>query len=144
MSTGEPFDFNSADDDRPRRRRRDDDEDVDRSDRRSRNRYDDERDDFDDHPRRRGKKTDGLGMASMIIGICSCVVALPGLCCILFSGLSVIGGIVAVILGFIARSHFPESGTAKAGIITGFIGAGLSVAMVVLAIVLNVGMNLGK
>lgn len=123
------------DDDRPRRRRRrDEDDDFDRP---RRSWGDQERDDYDDDPRGpRSGKNDGLGIASMIVGIISCVLALPGFCCFLFGGLGVIGGIVAVILGFIARGQNPGSGAAQTGIITGFAGAGLSIALVVLNLIL--------
>lgn len=135
-------------DDRPRRRRRDDDEfDDDRDDggRRRRRWADQDRDDFDDDPRGpRSGRADGLGVASMIIGIISCVVALPGFCCILFSGLGLVGGIVAVVLGFMGKSQNPESGQAKTGIITGFIAIGLSVAFVVLSLVLGFGRAMFK
>jgi hypothetical protein len=141
MSRSEPFDFDDDEDDRPRRGRDRDGED----DRPSRRRGDDERDDYDDHaggPRRR--PGDGLGIASMIVGIVSCAVALPGFCCILFSGLGLVGGIVAVILGFISRGQSPQSGQAKAGIITGFIAIGLSIAFVVLSLALGFGRALMK
>src|SRR5687768_10379777 len=125
MSRGEPFDFNSADDDddRPRRRRgRDaDDEDDDRPSRSRRRRGDDLEDDYRDGPRRRGQG-DGLGKAAMITGIASLAITLiTGLlsCLCVFGvigvGLGVIGGIVAIILGFVARSKTPGSGPGLTG-----------------------------
>ena len=114
-----------ADADRPRRRSRDDEGNADDRTRRRRPRDDeddgdddydsyddrprrssrdhDEWDDFDDYPRR--KPSDGLGITSMILGIMSCVIALGGLCCIVFSLGSILGGIVAVVLGFVAKSE---------------------------------------
>jgi hypothetical protein len=142
MSRSDPFEFDDEDDDRPRRRDRDDEGD-DRP--RRRRRGDDARNDYDDDMRgRRRAPSDGLGIASMIAGIISCVVALPGFCCILFSGVGLLGGIVAVILGFMGRSQNPASGQAKAGIITGFVAIGLSVAFVVLSLVLGFGRALMK
>jgi len=119
-------------DDRPsrRRQRRDDDDRPRRS-----SRYDDERDDFDDYPTR--KQGDGLGITSMVLGIISCVVALGGICCTPVSVLSILGGVIAVILGFVARSQNPGSSTAKTGIITGFIGLGLSIVMFVIVVLIR-------
>jgi|GEM_PF-5339964 len=133
-------------DDRPSRRRRDPDyeDDYDEyGDRPRRRHYDDERDDFDDYPRR--KPTDGLGITSMVLGICSCVVALGGVCCGAFSALSALGGIVAVVFGFVSRSKTRvASAPAKTGIITGFIAIIVSVVMFVLWIVLHFAGGFGN
>jgi hypothetical protein len=123
-----------ADDDRPRRRRRR----VEDDDRPRRSWGDQERDDYDDDPRGpRAGRGDGLGISAMIVGTTSCALALPGVCCVLFGGVSLICGIVAVVLGFIGRGQNPTSGMAKTGIITGFAGIGLSVAMVALTVILR-------
>jgi hypothetical protein len=127
------------DEEGPRRRRRRDEDDDDFNRPRRRRRWaDQERDDFDDDPRG-PRPGDGLGMASMVVGICSAALGLLGVCCILFGGLGLVGGIVAVVLGFMARGQNPASGQAKAGIITGFVGIGLSVALVVLSLILGFG-----
>jgi hypothetical protein len=132
------------DEDRPRRRWRDDNsEDDEYEDRPRRRSYDDERDDFDDYPRR--KPTDGLGITSMVLGIMSCVLALPGVCCGVFSLLSILGGIIAVILGFVARSQTRvASGPAKTGIITGFIAIVLAMLLFVAMIALQFGGGIGN
>jgi len=139
-------DMDYEEDDRPRRRPRDPDyeDDYDEyGDRPRRRSYDDERDDFDDYPR--GKPTDGLGIASMVVGILSCVVALPGLCCGVFSILSILGGIIAVILGFVAKSQTRiASAPAKTGIITGFIAIILAVLLLVVMILLHLGGGFGN
>jgi hypothetical protein len=71
-------------------------------------------------------------MWSMIVGIASLVLGL-------FCGLLVIGSIVAIVLGFVARSEIARSqgaqkgsGQALTGIITGFIFLALFVLAVVL------------
>jgi hypothetical protein len=148
MSAGNPFDFNDYEDDRPRRRDRDDDDrprrrssrdDDDDYDRTSRQRYNDQRDDFDDSPRRRrrGKSSagDGLGIASMIVGIVAVISALFGLCCVIGSGAGIIIGIVAVILGYVGRSQGSRSGMGMSGIITGFAAIVISLIFVVLTFV---------
>ena len=53
-------------------------------------------------------------------------------------GLGVIGGIVAVILGFVARSRTPGSGPGLTGILTGF-GSLLLAIVMVLLVALGVG-----
>src|SRR5688572_17734578 len=142
MSRGEPFDFNNADDDddRPRRRRgRDaDDEDDDRPSRSRRRRGDDVEDDYRDGPRRRAGG-DGLGKAAMITGIASISVTLitgllSCLCAIFVVGVGIgaIGGIVAIVLGFVARSRTPGSGPGLTGILTGFGSLALALLLVIL------------
>lgn len=133
-------------DDRPGRRaqaRRDEEEDDDRpSGRRRRDDgYGDERDDFDDAPRRRGGgQGQGLAITSMILGILSILIDLVTpfgacLCPFIIIGavLGLIGGVVAVILGFAARSR-TKSGMAVAGIVTGFIAIALALAIGILVI----------
>jgi hypothetical protein len=123
-------DWDNDGDDRPRRRRDRDDSD-DRS-------YGDERDDFDDlPPRKRGKSGDGLGIASMIVGICAIVVGVVGWCCCGYfgSGASILMGIVAVILGFIGRSQGSRSGMGLTGLILGFASIAIGVLMTILLVV---------
>jgi hypothetical protein len=140
-------DDNYDDEPRSSRSSRDDDYD-DRSPRRSSS-YDDDDDDYDS-PRRRSdrysdddddggrrKPPDGMGVASMILGICSTATGLGGCCCF-FAGISLIVGILAVIFGFVGRSKNPASSTAKTGLITGFIGIALSIVMTVIGIALRV------
>jgi hypothetical protein len=135
-------DFDDDEEDRPRRRRRDRDDDDDRLSR-SRRRGDDVEDEYRDGQRPRRTAGDGMGVAAMIIGIVSIVFALG--CCIPYVGfvsgpLSLIGAIVAIILGFVGRSKVPGSGKALAGIITGFVSLALAALMVILALVLGFGM----
>lgn len=132
-------DWGEDEDDRPTRRRRRDD-DLDRRAHWGGDRYGDERDDFDDSPGRRagGGPGHGLAIASMIVGIISCVMAVPGICCILFTGVSVLTGVAAVILGFVARSQQVAPGMTMTGIITGFAGVGLSVIRLVLTVVVQI------
>ena len=143
MSRSDAYD--DDDDDRPRRRRDRDDEDDDRPVRRRRRRGDDLEDDYRDGPRPRRAGEDGLGKAAMIVGIVSLsVTLLTGLLsCLCFLGifgvgLGAIGGIVAVILGFVARSRTPGSGPGLTGILTGF-GSLLLAIVMVLLVALGVG-----
>lgn len=143
MSRSDPFDFDEDEDDRPRRRRDRDDEDDDRP--RRRRRGDDLEDDYRDDPRPRRASGDGLGKAAMIVGIISFAITLVTglLSCLCFLGvigigLGAIGGIVAVILGFVARSRTPGSGPGLAGVLTGFGSLALALAMVLL-VALGVG-----
>jgi hypothetical protein len=111
--------LNEGDDSR-RRRRRDEDED------RPRRRASQEEDDYgDDHRSRR--PADGLGQAAMITGIISLAVTVLSsaggcFCVFLMAGtvLGAIGGIVAIVMGFMARSRVPGSGAGLTGILTGF------------------------
>lgn len=139
MSTGVPFDFDE-DDDRPRRRRRNNDDD-DRPRHRRRSFRNDEVDDFDDFVPRRRSGGDGLGITAMILGIGSLVIDLISpfgacICPFVFAGviLGLVLGIVAVILGFAARSKI-SSGMGLAGVITGFIGIAIALAMIILVVV---------
>jgi hypothetical protein len=127
----------TEDDDRPRRRRRDEDDD------RPRRRYSQEEDDYGDDFRPGRRKADGLGQAAMWTGIVSlavtCVVILFG--CLCFPPLALVavlgmgGGIVAIVMGFMARSRVPGSGTGLTGILTGFGAVLIGIAMIVLAAV---------
>ena len=145
MSRSDPFDFNDDDDDRPRRRRRDRDFDEDDDRPARRRRGDDLEDDYRDGPRPRRAGGDGMGKAAMIVGIISIsLTVLTGLlsCLCIFGVVGVvagaIGGIVAVILGFVARSRTPGSGAGLTGILTGF--GSLAIALVlVLLFILGVG-----
>jgi hypothetical protein len=155
MSTSNPFEFNDDDDDRPRRRAsRDYDEDDDYDDRprrSSRARYDDDRDDYDDAPPRRpGNRGDGLGVASMIVGIVGVLVAVVGgfCCCALLGPFGAIPGcvvgVVALILGFVSRSQGSRSGMGVTGIILGFVSVVIALAYLVIFLVLiasNPGMG---
>lgn|SRR5690242_740643 len=138
MSRPDPFDFDDEDDDRPRRRRREWDDEDDPAIRR-RPRGDSVEDDYRDGPRRRAG--DGLGTAAMIVGIISLVFTLG--CCIpylnfILGPLGLVAAITAVILGFVGRSRVPGSGTALAGIITGFVSLALALVMLIL-----VGLGIG-
>jgi hypothetical protein len=127
----------TEDDDRPRRRRRDEDDD------RPRRRSSQEEDDYGDDFRPGRRKADGLGQAAMWTGIGSlavtCVVLLFGCLCFpplaIVSVLGMIGGIVAIIMGFMARSRVPGSGAGLTGILTGFGTLLIGIAMIVLAVI---------
>ena len=76
--------------------------------------------------------TDGLAIASLVLGI----ISIPGLC--LWGG-GLVPAILAIIFGLIARSRIRRgertgAGIALAGLILGFIAAGLVVAFFVIAI----------
>ena len=132
-------DSDDDDDDRPRRRRRrdEDDDDYGRPNRASR-RYDDERDDFDDYPRRRRvQQSDGLAIASMIIGIVAVIASIVGWCCCGYvgSGAAILGGVTAVILGFVSRSQGSRSGMGLTGLILGFVAIAIGVFMTILLVI---------
>src|SRR4051794_11755553 len=118
------------DDDRPRRRsrRRDEEEDDlvdDRPRGRSRGRDPNEDDYSDDMRPRRKSGGEGLGVSAMIVGIISLLLDLISpfgacICPFVLVGviLGFIGGVVAVVLGFMAWNR-TKSGMGMAGIITG-------------------------
>ncbi len=143
------------DEDRPRsRRRRDEEEDDDRP-RRSRRDEDDDRprrrpyrdqteDDYsDDFGRRRN--TDGMGQAAMWTGIGSLAVTLLSIGCtcvvphLIFGViLGVLAGIVAIVLGFMARSRSIGSGYGLTGILTGFGSLLIGIALTILIVAVGV------
>jgi hypothetical protein len=109
---------------------------------------DDEEDDDDlDVRNRRGRTqpVNGLATTSMIMGIVSVVVGVPGCmgcCCGTFTAIAGLTGIVAVILGYMGKSPGSETYTTT-GIICGFVGIGLAligVLWIILSITLRVGM----
>ena len=119
----------------PSRRAWEDDEDEDDRDRRrSRrpdrgDRDDDDDDDYDDIRRRLRRKPEesGLSLSSMIVGIVSASLGVGAICCwIILAPLAFLGGVVAVILGFMGKSRGGES-QAITGIVLGFVAIGLSV-----------------
>jgi predicted Zn finger-like uncharacterized protein len=115
------------DDDRPSRRDDEDDyEDERRSRRRSRD--DEEEDDDDEYPRLRKRRQEtGLSMASMIVGIVSASLGLFAICCwIVLAPLAGLGGVAAVILGFMGKPRGAEA-QAITGIILGFVAIALSI-----------------
>jgi predicted Zn finger-like uncharacterized protein len=121
-------DLDEEEDEAARRRSRRDDDDDDDEPRRRRSRRDEDDDDFDDIRRRLRKKKQetGLSLSSMIVGIVSASLGLFGICCwILIAPLAGIGGVVAVILGFMGRSRGGES-MAITGIVLGFVAIGLA------------------
>jgi|LSQX01.3.fsa_nt_gb RsiW-degrading membrane proteinase PrsW (M82 family) len=78
------------------------------------------------------KKTNGLAIASMVLGI----VSVPLICCCY---VGILTGILAVIFGFIARKNIRESqgtqegmGMALAGIIIGFVVVGCTLVLILL------------
>ncbi len=106
------------DDDRPTRRRRDDDDD----------------DDDYDRPRRRSGGGNGLAITSLILGI---VAFIPGCCCAYVGGPIALG---AIITGVIGMQKQEGKGMAIAGLILG----GVWIALVILLLVANVGINMGN
>ncbi|HEX3152035.1 MAG TPA: hypothetical protein VHR66_28435 [Gemmataceae bacterium] len=111
--------------DRPRRRRRDEEDDRDQEFGRYGPTVDQAAEDFSDAPLRQ-KPIDGLGLASMIVGITSCVITGLGCCCFFADILSLGAGIAAVVLGFMARKRPTASVMALIGLITGFIAIAVS------------------
>lgn len=78
--------------------------------------------------------SNGLGLASMIIGI----VSIPLMCCYI----GIAGGIVAAVLGFLGkakadRGEATNRGQAIAGIICGIIAAALGIVLTILSLWLN-------
>jgi predicted Zn finger-like uncharacterized protein len=134
--------------DRPSRRgRRDEDEGVDdRPSRRSRRR-DDEDEDDEPRPRRQAGKTNGLAIASMVLGIIAIVIEIPSLATSLFGvvcccamplawighAIGALAAVIGLILG-IAGLKPPGKGMAIAGLIT----SGLSLLCALAGIVLSV------
>ncbi len=90
------------------------------------------------------KKPDSFGIASMILGIVSIVIACC-CCCIKFGFVfSLIVGITAIVLAIVAKSKSPEhkfSGMAIAGLIMGIIGTLLGVASMFLVMFSSVLQN---
>ncbi|MBO5077062.1 MAG: DUF4190 domain-containing protein [Clostridia bacterium] len=90
------------------------------------------------------KKPDSFGIASMILGIVSIVIACC-CCCIKFGFVfSLIAGITAIVLAIVAKSKSPEhkfSGMAIAGLIMGIIGTLLGVASMFLVMFSSVLQN---
>jgi hypothetical protein len=81
--------------------------------------------------------SNGLGLASMIVGIISIPMA------ICFCIVGIIGGAVAMVLGFLGkgkaeRGEATNRGHAMAGIITGAVAIGLGLLWVLLTVVLGV------
>jgi hypothetical protein len=125
------------------RKRGNDDDEEDDDDRRpkKRGRRDDDDDDDDDLDvrRRRGRRRDyadqpsavnGLAMTSMILGIISAVSLLGSCCCGLFSAVSLLCGIMAIIFGFMGKSPGSEA-YAWTGIISGGVAVLLSLAALI-------------
>lgn len=89
----------------------------------------------ENQPGQPGQPSNGLGLASMIVGI----VSIPLICC--FS-IGTLGGIAAVVLGFLGkakadRGEATNRGQALAGIICGFVAVGLGLLLFIFGIVLG-------
>ncbi|MBR7063463.1 MAG: hypothetical protein IKI42_10580 [Clostridia bacterium] len=80
------------------------------------------------------KGTDGMGIVSLILGIIS---ILSSCCCLRFAFVaSLITGIAAVVLAFVAKSKAPDrkfSGVALGGLITGIIGVLFGIVAMILS-----------
>jgi hypothetical protein len=132
--------------DRPKkksRRKRDDDDDEDDDRRPKRGRRDNDDDDDDLDVRRRGRRRDradqpsavnGLAMTSMILGNISAVTLFGSCCCGLFSAISLVCGIMAIIFGFMGKTPGSEA-YAWTGIATGGVAVLLALATIVFFIV---------
>jgi Domain of unknown function (DUF4190) len=75
--------------------------------------------------------TNGMAIASLVVGL----VSLPLTC---LCGVGAIGGIVSIVLGFIARKQIPErgqkgNGLALAGIIMSVVSIALLIVVIILA-----------
>lgn len=85
---------------------------------------------------------DGTALASMIVGIGSILLNCCTAVVSLVAFITIAGGIVAVILGFVGKRKIEASGGVKtgggmalAGIITGFAGAAIGLVVIVLVII---------
>jgi hypothetical protein len=126
------------DEGRPRRRRRDDhDDELDRwdDDRRERGWRDQAMDDYTDDPLDRRPPADGLGIASMVIGIVAVVMTFPGFCCFPINFLSLPVGAVCLVMAFVSRRQGRRSGFSLAGLILGLVATVLSAASIVFHVV---------
>lgn len=83
----------------------------------------------------------------MVVSIVAATVLPCSLCISLFALVSVAAGLVAVVLGIVARRQIIEraeggAGMALAGIVTGGITAGLGIALMVVLLALVAGLGL--
>ncbi|HTN77747.1 MAG TPA: DUF4190 domain-containing protein [Pirellulaceae bacterium] len=81
----------------------------------------------------------GMALTSMILGIGSLVTVIPSCCCFVFSGLSGLLGVGALILGYLGMQECQTQGKrgkemAMAGMICGGIGLALSILLIVLSV----------
>lgn len=79
-------------------------------------------------------KADGMGIASLVLGIVSIVMS----CCITYIGLGC--GIVGVILGFMSNKK-QKNGVTTAGIVCSIIGIVLSIIMIIVGIVFGAALT---
>ena len=124
-----------GDDDERARRRREDDDELDRwaDDRRDRPWRDQAMEDYTDDPQGRRPPADGLGIASLVVGIAALVFTVPGFCCFPINFVSLPIGAVALVLGYMSRRQ-RRTGIGLAGLIIGFIATGLSAASIVIQV----------
>lgn len=122
---------------RPRKRsrsRRDDDDDDYEHDRRRRGDDGEDDEDYYSPPPRRGGGGNGLGIASLVLGI---LAVFPGCCCGL---LGIPLGLAAVVTGSIALKNPEGKPMAIIGVALGAVMIGLTI----LAVIFNVGMGLNN
>ncbi|GAA1656584.1 hypothetical protein GCM10009790_40440 [Georgenia ruanii] len=78
----------------------------------------------------------GLALSSMIVGIVSLLISWP------VSIVGIIGGVVALVLGIVARKKGQPKGMALTGIITGALAIVISIiAMIFVALVIGAALN---
>jgi uncharacterized membrane protein len=91
------------------------------------------------------QKPDQMAVAAMGVGIASIPLSLLGCCCTPLGVLGLVAGVVGLVLGLIAKKNIDQSGGMKTGtqqattgLITGAVGAGVSILAIVLVVVFNV------
>jgi hypothetical protein len=133
----------------PAKKSRYDDDDDEPMPPKNRRRYDDDDDDddFDVRKRRRPRRrqpVNGVAIASMVVGIVSVVIGLPGVvpscCCSFLALLSLVCGILAVTFAFMSKTSLGFDAFSLTGMICGFVGIGLSLIGILLTcIVFSIG-----
>ncbi len=75
------------------------------------------------------KKTDGLAIASLVLGILSIILV----CCNTYA--AIIAGIVSIVLAILSKKNNGKSGMSTAGLICSIVGIVLAIVMIILAII---------
>lgn len=75
------------------------------------------------------KKTDGLAIASLVLGILSIVLV----CCNTY--IAIVAGIVGIVLSVISKKNNGKSGMGTAGLVCSIVGIVLAIVMIILAVI---------
>lgn len=75
------------------------------------------------------KKTDGLAIASLVLGILSIVLV----CCNTYA--AVIAGIIGIVLSILSKKNNGKSGMSTSGLICSIVGIVLGISMIILALI---------